>query len=118
VSDGSIRELTKETLEPLLANLDDHPYFVVSKSAPASSKSLSGRVGVEVVSAPQLDDPPPLQVFLASGSGECLAGRYERSGEAEAWLLPQGSPIARWVELAISELQERLRNDSWRPEVV
>jgi hypothetical protein len=87
-----IRRLAHEELEPTFKSRQSHEYFCTTQSYQGL---LSGNHKGSV---------PELEPFLLSGDDRVLAGRFRRSGCAEAWLLPSDTPnIHLWVKAAIAE---------------
>lgn len=79
-----VESLVHELLEPVLTVRDRHQYFDYTNG---------DREGL-----------PTIAPFVVSPDGHVLAGRYRRSDESEAWLLPHDVPeFAEWVIAALGE---------------
>lgn len=87
-----VSALVHEEFEPNALARESHGYFF-REAATSSGPSASNRPLV-----------PDLEPFLLTGDGKILAGRYQRSAIAEAWVLPQDcGNVTRWAKVALTQ---------------
>ncbi|MEO6500564.1 MAG: hypothetical protein ABIQ09_01485 [Jatrophihabitantaceae bacterium] len=91
-----------EQLESVLRQRSSHEHFISKKllaSGPSAGHTTSRLA------------PPPLSPFAETADGRILAGRYDRSPTAEAWLLPSDVPdLNAWVSASLAEWHTRDRD--------
>lgn len=99
-----------EALEPVLRARDAHEHFEVH-SPQVSLRGLTlPQPALPVRAGAPKPVRPKLRPFAETADGKVLAGRYNRSEHAEAWLIPSDAPdLIAWVSAALSEWHVRDR---------
>lgn len=89
-------------LEPVLRQRSSHEHFISKRHLAPGPRA--GHTKSRLAT-------PPLSPFAETADGRILAGRYERSPTAEAWLLPSDVPdLVTWVSAALAEWHTRDRD--------
>ncbi|MFE4058381.1 hypothetical protein ACFXP3_19180 [Streptomyces sp. NPDC059096] len=84
-----VSTLVHEKLEPVLIAREVHNTFSIMHNARGDNQDL---------------DLPTIEPFITTPDGDILAGRYKRSENSEAWLLPHDAPdLEEWVKSALAE---------------
>ncbi|MEU4448001.1 hypothetical protein AB0K14_18190 [Actinosynnema sp. NPDC050801] len=97
----SIASLVHEELEPVLKRRAVHCYFKAERKVARSSGSFQASISYEDKT---VYENVALEPFSVSADRKILAGRYRRSAESEAWILPGDVlNLSRWIRVALSE---------------
>lgn len=91
-----IADLVQQDLVPAASARKHHPHFAPGDYWP----SLNGPSSTERAK----EAAPTIEPFLTTRAGACIAGRFRRSEQSEAWMLPPDvRDVVPWLKAALRE---------------